>query len=259
MAAEQHRDADRARLYSLVTGVVERCASEPGLNDFLLWWGGTLEYWIHIVASSVGNHLVGQGGWAARSEVPYITAAPALSAKTPVKWADGAVLWDDGLLCLLEVKSIPMRKVLGSSAHHIPTDIAALLSADWPGTVAHERGTDTYTDERWWTRRHDVKRVWGLAIGLVHGLAPLEGAADAFSAALNRGRTTLQNRHRADLPGWLANLEAACDAPLISHEPVGTTGGEAAGAFYAWAAPVLTPGPSICQRRGDSAGGQETL
>lgn len=218
--------------------MVDRCAAEPGLNDFLLWWGGTLEYWVHVVASSVGNEVVGRDGWAARSEIPYITGSPALSAKTPVKWADGAVLWNDGLLCLLEVKSIPMRKALGSSAHHIPSDIAALLSADWPGTVAHERGTDTYTDERWWTRRHDVARVWGLAIGLVHGLAPLEGAAGAFTNAITRGRATVQNRHRANPPGWLANVEAACDAPLLSHQVVTPPEGEAAGAFYAWAAPV---------------------
>ena len=238
MGTEQHRDADRARLESLVMGVVKRCASEPGLDDFLLWWGGTLEYWVHVVASSVGNQLVGPAGWAARSEIPYITASPALSAKTPVKWADGAVLWDDGLLCLLEVKSIPMRKVLGSSAHHIPTDIVALLSADWPGTVAHERDTDTYTDERWWARRKDVTRVWGLAIGLVHGRAPLEGAASAFANAIIRGRATLQNRHRTDPPGWLANVEAACDAPLIAHQVISQPGGEAAGAFHAWAAPI---------------------
>lgn len=182
--------------------------------------------------------MVSPGGWAARSEIPYITASPALSAKSPVKWADGAVLWDDGLLCLLEVKSIPMRKALGSAAHNIPSDIAALLSADWPATVAQERGTDIYTDEGWWTLRRDVTRVWGLAIGLVHGLAPLEGAAGAFTNAITRGRATVQNRHRANPPGWLVDVEAACDAPLLSHQVVSPLDGDAAGAFYAWAAPI---------------------
>lgn len=249
--ATQHRDTDRQRLERLVTGVVDRCTSEPNLDDFLLWWGGTLEYWIHVVASSVGHQLVGPGGWSARSEIPYITASPALSAKTPVKWADGAVMWDDGLLCLLEVKSIPMRHVLGSSAHHVPTDIAALLSADWSGTLAHERGTDSYTDERWWTRRHDVTRVWGLAIGLIHGRAPLDGAVSAFTNAITSGRATLQNRHRTDPPGWLADVETACDTPLLTHQVIGEDDAEAAGAFYAWAAPVGA-------RSGTGQGGDRT-
>ena len=134
---------DRQRLADFVGQVVPQCISEPDLDDFFLWWGGTLEYWIHIAASSVGQ----QARWAARSEIPYITGLPATGAKSNVKWADGAVLWPDGLLVLLEVKSIPMRApALGSSARLIPRDIAALLSADVSGTIVHDpRPTPTPT------------------------------------------------------------------------------------------------------------------
>ena len=76
----------------------------------------------------------------------------------------------------------------------------------------------------------------GLAVAVVHGRAALDGAAEAFEAALMRGRATLQNRHKTDPRSWLADVEAACDAPLISHRLIGET--DAAGAFYAWSAPV---------------------
>lgn len=58
---------DRDRVLALVDGIVARLAAEPDVDDFLLWRGGTLEYWIHIVASIVGNRI---GTWAARSEIP---------------------------------------------------------------------------------------------------------------------------------------------------------------------------------------------
>jgi hypothetical protein len=128
---------DRAQLATFAQAMIGRCAGDEHVDDFLLWTGGTLEYWVHIAASGVGQ----AHRWAARSEIPYVTAAPAKSSKTPVKWADGGALFDDGLLALLEVKTIPMRAVLGSSAVHIPGDLAALLCADWPATVQLERKT----------------------------------------------------------------------------------------------------------------------
>jgi hypothetical protein len=42
------------------------------INYFLAWTAGTLEYWVHILAGSVGKQL----GWASNTEVPYVTAAP---------------------------------------------------------------------------------------------------------------------------------------------------------------------------------------
>ncbi len=224
-------DSDLDRLRRLFDEIVARCAAEPGLDDFLLWWGGTLEYWVHVVASGVGNH---SAGWAARSEIPYVTGVPASSAKTDVKWADGAVLYDDGLLALLEVKSIPMRTVLGSSAQHIPRDLAALASANWGRSVAHERGSDTYTDAGWWDRRGRVTRPWGLAIGIVHGRRPLvRGALDAFGVALIRGKAALHNRHSQDPPPWLAIVDAALDTPLAGPVTIAAPSSEAA--VFGWA------------------------
>lgn len=70
----------------------------------------------------------------------------------------------------------------------------------------------------------------------MHGAGELEGAADAFEAALKRGRATLQKRHKTNPPSWLLAVEAACGAPLVTHGVIGDS--NAAGAFYAWAAPV---------------------
>lgn len=69
---------DRAQ--ALVHDIAARLSAEADLDDFLGWWGGTPEHWIHICAAAVARRTA----WAARSEVPYITAAPAASAKTPV-------------------------------------------------------------------------------------------------------------------------------------------------------------------------------
>lgn len=221
-------------MLELVEATVDRCAAAEDLDDFLLWWGGTLEYWVHVIASGVGNRAA---AWAARSEVPYVTGSPALSSKTDVKWADGAIVWDDGLLALLEVKSIPMRHVLGSSAQHIPRDLAALASADWTRSLAHARGTDTYTDEAWWERRTNVRAAWGVAIGLVHGRKPLTGAVESFEAALLKGQATLRNRHVAERPPWLDAVDRAFASPLMARRPIEGATSEAV--VYAWATPVF--------------------
>lgn len=44
-----------ARVAKFVERVAGRLAAEPDLDDFLGWSAGTLEYWIHIVAASVGR------------------------------------------------------------------------------------------------------------------------------------------------------------------------------------------------------------
>ena len=64
---------DENRLAVLVESVAARCREQPHLDDFLLWNAGTLEYWLHVLTSSVGN----EHRWAARTEVSYLTDCPA--------------------------------------------------------------------------------------------------------------------------------------------------------------------------------------
>lgn len=235
MTSESTHDSDRQRLAAFVSAVVDRLEAEPNLDDFLLWLGGTLEYWVHIAASSVGQ----SEEWAARSEIPYITGAPATSAKTPKKWADGGVLFRDGLLALLEVKTIPMREVLGSSAVHIPSDLAALISTDWPATVALERDTDTYTDPAWWTvKRRPDARPWGVVIAAVHGAALDDTSTAAFQAALTQGTGRVRYRHRELSPSWLDALDSAMGDPLLGGRVV--AGESAQARLSAWVVPIPT-------------------
>lgn len=228
-------EADRQQLADFVAGVIDRCEAEPHLDDFLLWAGGTLEYWVHIVASSVGQAK----RWAARTEIPYITGAPALSAKTPKKWADGGVLFDDGLLAMLEVKTIPFRKALGSSAVHIPSDLAALISTDWPATVELGPDKDGYTDLGWWQAKATPgARPWGVAIAAVHGAVFDTETTAAFKAALTQGAGRVRGRHRDVEPPWLDALDAAMGDPLVDERVIVRP--NSAAAFSAWAVPIPT-------------------
>ncbi len=105
------------------------------LDDFLLWNAGALEYWVHVLISSVGHEV----GWAARTEIPYITDCPAPTAGSNEKWADGAVVWPDGLAALIEIKTVPMRAVLGATINQVPRDLAALLATDWEAAPCRAR------------------------------------------------------------------------------------------------------------------------
>ena len=111
--------------------IATRLREEPDLDDFLAWRAGTLEYWIHIVASSVASRQ----GWASRTEVPYVTAAPNPGTKSNTKWADGAMLFGN-LGVLLEVKTIAARRgIIGPTLRKVPQDFAALAALDWPATL----------------------------------------------------------------------------------------------------------------------------
>jgi hypothetical protein len=77
--------------------------SQENLRDFLLWWGGSLEYWIHIAATTVGS----RHGNVIRSEIPYRTRSRPKGAKPAqeelwTKWADGAVLLEGEVGVLIE-------------------------------------------------------------------------------------------------------------------------------------------------------------
>jgi len=227
------QSASAARAETLLHDLVARLSTEPDLGDFLGWWGGTLEYWIHICAASVAR----RSGWSARSEVPYVTAAPASTAKTPIKWADGAVVWPDGQAVLLEVKTIPYRSGLGGAVSAIPSDLAALVAADWPATLAHNAGTDRYTDSDWWTRRHEVRSLAGIQIALVHGRGPMPNPDTDVSDGIEKGIDRLHYRYRnaPALPAWTIPLRTALHAPVV-RETLTAGGFEAV--LYAWVAPV---------------------
>lgn len=211
---EQERvSAARLRAQQLLDEVGTRIAQEPDLDDFLGWWGGTLEYWIHILTAAVAR----RSAWAARSEIPYVTGAPAASAKTPLKWADGAFIWRDGAAVLLEVKTIPHRGALGEAVTSIPTDLAALVAADWPATLAHQRLTDRYTDGDWWETRGQIRSLVGVQIAVVHGPRPLPDPDDAVSDGISRGLTRALYRHRKDAesPRWADPVRTALQEPAV--------------------------------------------
>lgn len=154
-------DAD-GRVAELAQQIAERLGCEPDLDDFLAWTAGTLEYWIHIVASSVAARR----GWASRTEVPYVTAAPNPGTKSNIKWADGAMLLDD-LGVLLEVKTIAAREhVVGPTLRKVPQDFAALAALDWTATVGQV--PDQYSGTVWADRRAAMGRVALLQLALIH-------------------------------------------------------------------------------------------
>jgi hypothetical protein len=143
-------------LDEFVDAIAARAEAEPDLDSFLSWTAGTLEYWLHIIASCVGN----RSGWASRTEVPYITGCPSPTAKTDTKWADGAARLAGRLGVLLEVKTVPASgSVPGLTIKKIPADFAALLSADWPRTLA--QAPDKYSGAEWVDQRAQMSLVHG--------------------------------------------------------------------------------------------------
>jgi hypothetical protein len=216
-----------------VAALADRFTAEPDLDDFLLWWGGTLEYTFHIIASSIGR----RAGWASRSEVPYITACLAPSAKTNVKWADAAVRGPHGCGILLEAKTVPMKETLGAAIEQEPKDLAALAAADWAATLSHARGSDTYTDPQWWTERERLTDPWAVQVALVHGRRPLSGIDERVRAGLDRGLRSLRYRFRNQETTWVDRVAEALDKPFMRRE---ISGQDAEGVLFAWLTTIPT-------------------
>jgi hypothetical protein len=222
------------RIEELVEGIATRAAAEPDLEDFLCWTAGTLEYWLHIIASSVGRRL----GWASTTEVPYITGCPAATAKTDTKWADGAIVLPGGVGVLLEVKTVPARgSVPGPTVKKVPADFAALLSADWSRTLA--QAPDKYAGQQWVEQRSRMSSVTGLQLLLVHGEINAHEIDAAVHTGVEAGVATLAYRYRHSTePTLLSPLrEAMLNGPAtrlaIANE-------RAAAYLFAWAAPLAS-------------------
>ncbi len=221
------------RVASFVGHVAERLSAEPDLDDFLGWTAGTLEYWVHIVAASVARRQ----GWASRTEVPYITGCPSPTAKSDTKWADGAMILADGVGVLLEVKTIPYRESLGLTIRKVPTDLAALASADWARTLAQP--LDRYAGAEWADRRATMRAVLGLQLCLVHGAIDDEQAVDAaVDEGLRSGLATLEHRYRdQEQPDWLPKVQTALTGPSGPHE---ISGDEYQGVLYGWTVEIVS-------------------
>jgi hypothetical protein len=198
------------QVQQLADGIARRISSEPDLDDFLAWTAGTLEYWIHIISSSVGNRL----GWASSTEVPYITAAPNPGTKSNTKWADGAMLLGD-LGVLLEVKTIAANQgVPGKTLSKVPQDLAAMVALDWPASLAHPE--DAYSGSIWRAMRSEMRRVVALQLAMVHARVGHLPAENSLHRALREHADKVGERLVA------AGLESA-GAKLVdsfNHEPL---------------------------------------
>lgn len=223
-----------ARVSELFEAIANRLAEEPDLEHFLSWWGGTLEYWIEIVASVVGKRY----GWTAHSEIPYVTGSPSAGSKTNVKWADGIVISDDGWAVILEIKTVPMKAKLGGAIEQVPKDFASLLSIDWPRTISYTpKGIDNYTDPEWWFRRSGVSKLWGLNILLVHGPAPLPAVQNRLDEGLARGVRSLKSRFKDESPIWLRELDSTIRTPSNRQELMAAS---SLGLLLGWSARLTT-------------------
>jgi hypothetical protein len=213
------------RICEFTEGIAQRLSREPDLDDFLLWNAGTLEYWVHIVASSVGRRL----GWSSETEVPYITDCPSPRAKSDTKWADGVCILAGDLGVLLEVKTIPMRQAIGPTITKVPSDFAALVSIDWKRTL--DQSPDKYAGEIWIQRRREMKSVIGLQLALVHGRTPLGDVHTGVDQGIARGLATVTSRDRRQAqPSWLSALGKAFSEPPARFELHGSI---ASGVLYA--------------------------
>jgi hypothetical protein len=215
----------------LAAGIARRINAEPDLDDFLAWTAGTLEYWVHVIASSVGKSQ----GWASSTEVPYITAAPNPGTKSNSKWADGAMLLER-VGVLLEVKTVAARDgVAGKTLAKIPLDLAALVALDWPATLAQPE--DAYSGKVWATMRARMEQVCALQLALVHGpvgqLPDVASVADVF----RRQSSVVESRLRA------AALDGAADKLSVTfHAPpeVWPVRGEThEGILFGWLVPLM--------------------
>jgi hypothetical protein len=155
-----------------------------------------------------------------------------------VKWADSALIGGD-VLVLLEVKTIPMRKAIGSSARRIPADLVALVAGDPDATAIHPRGSDTYVDERWWEARSRFTTAWGVMLAAVHGDKPIDAAEPLLEAEVQKGLQSVEGRcmDHAGSDAWIAATRRAVEAPLVVRHRI--TGSRGQGSFYAFAAPLV--------------------
>jgi hypothetical protein len=221
---------DIDRIVDLVDAVGNRCRDQPHLDDFLLWNAGTLEYWLHIEISSIGQEV----GWAARTEVPYLTGCPSPTSKSDEKWCDGAVVWPNGLGLIVEVKTVPMRVVLGKAVERVPWDMAALIATDWSRTKL--RPYDSYTDAQWWKERDSISRLWGLQLTAVHGkTSAMKECSPLIRSGINRGLTSLAAHCDGVAPKWQPLVEQCLEKPLTS---VAVDARQAAAVLLAWASPI---------------------
>lgn len=220
------------QVLELVREIAERLQTEPDLDDFLGWTAGTLEYWIHIVASSVAR----RHGWASRTEVPYITAFPNSGSKSSTKWADGAMLLND-LGVLLEVKTVPARDgVVGPTLRKAPQDFAAMAALDWESTLLQQ--PDQYSGKVWVERRAAMRHVNLLQLTLVHapmGELPHIGAVPRTVRAA--ASAVCQRLEIQGLTSPASIVERAfADDPQIW----GLSGMTHEAQLYAWSAPLPT-------------------
>lgn len=214
----------------LVRRIVERLEAEPDLDDFLSWTAGTLEYWIHIIASSVGKRI----GWASSTEVPYVTGCPSPRAKSDEKWADGAFLLGD-VGVLLEVKTIPMRAAIGATITKVPADFAALASIEWKRTL--DLKADNYAGTIWIEQRRAMRRLFGLQLTLVHGGLDLSNVNDEVRRGIAKGIVGLEKRFEALEPEWLRDVRSAFASPPERFEIRGIQTG---GLLLVWDAEIAT-------------------
>ena len=220
------------QIEAFVDNIAERIAAEPDLDDFLTWTAGTLEYWVHIVASSVGRRI----GWASTTEVPYITGSPALGTKTDTKWADGAAVLSGSVGVLLEVKTIPARySVPGPTMKKIPADLAALVSADWQRTL--EQLPDDYSGAAWKERRAQMDAVYGLQLALVHGEVDVTKIDVGVRTGIDAGLQILAHRYPTPPePAWLRIVHEAFLGGDRMRRVI--SGRYTNSVLYAWSAPI---------------------
>lgn len=240
---EESSDNGTRRLTEFVEALHDQLASQPNLGDFLLWWGGSLEYWIHINVTTVAN----RAGRAARSEIPYRTRSRPKGAKPApdglwTKWADGAVGLSGGLGLVLEVKCAPCRIEIGTPLYDVGRyDLPALAGLDvdetWRYWHPGERVTDedwvSYTDPSWRDIRSGITEVWGLAFLLVHGPSLHDDLDDAVSTKIEEGLRNAARYGSTLPPDAITRLRHLHSIERLDLEADG-----AVGAIFAWIVPL---------------------
>jgi len=225
--------ADATAMLAVLCGrVAERVLRGPDAADLLGWHAGTAEYWIHAIVAAEARRL---GGWAASTEVPYITRAK-VASPAGEKWSDGAVGWAGAFGALIEAKALVAHtptKVRSDVRSKVAADLDALLGVDWPATLSRRPGR--YEDGEWSGRRAGFGPFFGLQVLVVHG-ARAGGCIPLVAAAAEEGADRLLSGYGDTPPPWAAQLRRVYRrGPLLTGEGgVGT----AAGCLFAWAVPL---------------------